>query len=283
MVHEIFKHALARTYGLVKSQHPPEGRRKWRLRALYASWPTLGSLNADGTIASDTSFESDTDPLDEFLEDDALGILIRTDFTNDEAWNTFIQKLQESQKELLSDLTGDGADAPADGNANAPVAGPSTEAADEESDSLSETPDIIKVLDATDPADRARLSNISNIAALRLFNDVDVRPTPAPPAGTKRISPPNPLIDQTGWQEIYTGKTLWIYDARSNTDECARLISQQPDFYGTATGDSWRARAAHIPELQFNMVYQGMKIDFNGMDKYDYNERTRNVAESVAL
>lgn len=48
-------------------------------------------------------------------------------------------------------------------------------------------------------------------------------------------------------------------------------------------GDSWRARVAHIPELQFNMVYQGMKIDFNGSDKYDWNERTRNLGESGTL
>lgn len=247
-----------RTYGLVKSQHPTEGRRKWRLRALYESWPTLGSISADANSVLDTSvrllsglsyllyvfivykqFETDTDPLDEFLEDDELGLVIRTDFSNDDAWNTFLQKLQDSQKELLSELTGNGADGPAEenpsANSDAPAAGPSTEGADEDSDSSSETPEIIKVLDPTDPADRARLSNISNLTALRLFNDVDVRPTPGPSAGSKRISPPNPLVDHGGWQEIYTGKTIWIYDGQSNTDECARLVSQQPDFYGTAT------------------------------------------------
>jgi len=28
---------------------------------------------------------------------------------------------------------------------------------------------------------------------------------------------------------------LWIYDAMSNQDLCARLVSKQSDFYGTAT------------------------------------------------
>jgi hypothetical protein len=127
------------------------------------------------------------------------------------------------------------------------------------------------------------LTNISNIVALRLFNDVDVRLAPSPPTGTKRISPQNPLIDQGGWQEIYTGKNLWIYDTNSNSDECVRVVGQEGDFYGTASGDSWRARASHICELQFNMSYQGLKINFNGQDRWDYNERARNLKECVTL
>jgi hypothetical protein len=144
-------------------------------------------------------------------------------------------------------------------------------------------PDIITILDPSDPIDRARFANLSNISALRVFNDVDIRPTPARPAGTKQISPQNPLIDIGGWQEIYTGKTIWIYDERSNIDDCLRLVSQTGDFYGTATGDSWRARASHICELQFSMSYQGMRIDFNGLDKWDWNERVRNLSESGVI
>lgn len=189
-------------------------------------------------------FETDSDPLDEFLEDEELGILIRTDFSDEGAWNTFVQKFQDAQKELLSELSGGGdADVPMEDvsstDAAAPVAGPSTTATtteEEDSDSDSAAaPEIITILDPSDPTDRARFTNISNLTALRMFNDVDIRPAPGPPAGSKRISPPNPLIDLGGWQEIYTGKTLWIYDTRSNTDECARLVSQQGDFYGTAT------------------------------------------------
>ncbi|KAF8198018.1 hypothetical protein BJ912DRAFT_54742 [Pholiota molesta] len=262
-LNEIFRHALARTYGLIKSQYPTEGRRKWRLRALYESWPTLGSMN-DTASFLDTSFDTDTDPMDEFLQEaELVGLVVRTDFSNDDAWDTFLQKLLDSQTDFMIDLKG-----PAD---------------DEDSDDSAELPELLLILDPTDPAYRARLSNISNLTALRLFNDVDIRPTPGPPAGSKRISPPNPLIDQDGWQEVYNGKTLWIYDGQSNTDECARLVSQEPDFYGTATGDSWRARVTHIPDLQFNMVYSEMMIGFDGLDKYDWNERTRNLAESGTL
>ena len=113
--------------------------------------------------------------------------------------------------------------------------GSPTTANDEATDSSTDAPDIVKILDPSEPADRDRLVNISNLRALRLFNDVDICPAPSPPPGTKRISPPNPLIDQGGWQEIYSGKNLWIYDLRSNTDECVRVVSQAGDFYGTAS------------------------------------------------
>ena len=76
---------------------------------------------------------------------------------------------------------------------------------------------------------------MSNLRALRLFNDVDIRPTPERPAGTKPISPPCPLIDVLGWQEIYSGKNIWIYDTLSNVDGSVRVVSQTSDFYGTAT------------------------------------------------
>lgn len=103
-----------------------------------------------------------------------------------------------------------------------------------ESDSASESlqEHIIKVIaSASDPL----FQDISNLTALRLLNDVDLRPAPSPPIGTNRIKPGNRLIDRNGLQEIYTGKTIWIYDGQSNTDGSARLVSQQGDIYGTAT------------------------------------------------
>jgi len=186
-------------------------------------------------------FDTDHDALDQLLEGDELGLVIRTDFTNHEAWNTFSQKVQVAQNELISELTGNGPGIDIDASASEDStmkeeAGPSTNAdADEEEDSDSEISDIVKILDPSDEADKIKLTNISNITALRLFNDVDIRLAPVPPAGTKRISPPNPLIDLGGWQEIYTGKNLWIYDARSNADECVRVVGQAGDFYGTAS------------------------------------------------
>lgn len=189
--------------------------------------------------------------MDEFLADGELGVLVRTDFSDEHAWESFAQKLRDAQAELVAELASGGGDVDADvpmddATPSSPVGEPSTSVAsapttdkdgdEEESDADSTTaPDIISILDPSDPAERARFNGISNLTALRLFNDVDIRTAPTPPAGIKRISPPNPLVDQGGWQEIYTGKTLWIYDARSNVDQCARLVSQEGDFYGTAT------------------------------------------------
>jgi hypothetical protein len=202
---------------------------------------TISNQNIILTTPLSGQFDTDNDPLDQLLEGDELGLIIRTDFTNHEAWNTFSQKVQVAQNELIFELTSNGPGTVIDASTSEDStmmeeAGPSTntDADEEESDSF-EISNIVKILDPLDEADKIQLTNISNIAALRLFNDVDIRPAPVPPAGTKRISPPNPLIDLGGWQEIYTGKNLWIYDARSNADECVRVVSQAGDFYGTAS------------------------------------------------
>jgi hypothetical protein len=50
-------------------------------------------------------------------------------------------------------------------------------------------------------------------------------------------------------------------------------------MYGTATGDSWRARVGHICELQVNMASGALKIDFGGLDRWDAGERQRNLRE----
>lgn len=94
---------------------------------------------------------------------------------------------------------------------------------------------LVKVVNPTLPEEQVILKDISNLRALRLFNDVDIRPCPLVPSGSKRISPPNRLVDFAGWQEIYSGVTLWIYDVRSNVDQSVRLVSAEGDVYGTAT------------------------------------------------
>lgn len=103
-------------------------------------------------------------------------------------------------------------------------------------DSDSEEPEALAFFTVVpeNPRDHPHFTNISNLTALRIFTDVSVRPAPSPLQGLKRISPGHRLVDLERMQEVYSGKTLWIYDAKSNTDQCARLVSGQGDMYGTA-------------------------------------------------
>lgn len=47
------------------------------------------------------------------------------------------------------------------------------------------------------------------------------------------------------------------------------------------SADSWRARVSSIPELQVNMSSAGMTIDFGGLDRWDFDERLRNLVEAI--
>ncbi|PPQ98439.1 hypothetical protein CVT24_004118 [Panaeolus cyanescens] len=288
MVHALFHQALVRGYDAFKLQFPNEGRRMWHLRVLNDFWKTYtpGPSIPSNDVAMDDGeppFISDIDPMDQVLEDEELGLVIRTDFTNDEAWNQFRRRLEESQKDLLQDLRGEQQEEPEKNTpGNSQSSQPLLAEGDQESDSSDEFPDFIKVIDPQSEEDRAKVKDISNIRALRLFNDVDIRICPPAPKETTKV-PPNPLIGLHGLQEFYSGKNLWIYDSKSNADECVRVVSQTGDVYGTASGDSWRARGSHICELQFGMVYQGLRIDFNGLDRWDYEERVRNISECMTI
>ena len=52
------------------------------------------------------------------------------------------------------------------------------------------------------------------------------------------------------------------------------------DRHDPRRADSWRARVGHICDLQINMC-NGMKINFGGLDGWDYNERRRNLTDVV--
>jgi len=221
--------------------------------------------------------------MDHLLDDEELGVVIRTDYSNEDAWSNFVKKLQRAEVEFVESTQEPEADTEGTDEVVATndrmAIDPSSADSDDSSDEMS----IIKIIDPTTPEERGILHDISNLTALRLLNDVDIRPSPDRPPGTKPISPPNPLVDQGGWQEIYFGKNIWIYDSRSNLDECVRVISQAGDIYGTATGDSWRARVTHICELQFHMSRLGLKVDFGGLDRWDYGERQRNLKEAAII
>ncbi|TBU56415.1 hypothetical protein BD310DRAFT_1040553 [Dichomitus squalens] len=302
---------LAEHYGATKARYPGEGRRRWRLRVAEAFW-TLSPEHKSSYLASisqsplsaesveDADFATDDDPLDD-ISDNApgLGILLRTDYTDEGAWQAFYARLQDAEAEFASEPPADLPDENTTGASEGPSAahGAASSSTDAEGDSAMDDEDadgeegdggegaaspFFFVVNATSPDERARLTGISNLTALRLLNDVDVRRAPAPPAGTKRIRPPNRLVDHDGWQEVYSGKTVWVYDDKSNQDQCVRLVSQKgAAMYGTATGDSWRARVSHICELQVNLATGAMTIDFGGLDRWDYAERARNLEEAV--
>ena len=173
--------------------------------------------------------------MDHLLDDEELGIVIRTDYSNEDAWSHFVKKLRESEVEFVEstqepEADTEGSDTVATTNDSMAI-DPSSADSDDSSDEMS----TIKIIDPTTPEGRALLHDISNLTALRLLNDVDIRPSPDRPPGTKPTFPPSPLVDQGGWQEIYFGKNIWIYDSRSNLDECVRVVSQVGDVYGTAT------------------------------------------------
>lgn len=171
-------------------------------------------------------FEEDLDPFDEIVDGTAGGLLVRTDFTEENAWLQFLAKFRAAENEIKQDT--------AETN---PEHNPDVE---KENDDGSESGDesdapLIRIVNPSTPDDQVVLLNISNFRALCLLNDVNVRAAPTHPPETKRISPPNRLVDRHGWQQVFSGPTLWIYDSKSNSDQCLRLVGSEGDVYGTAT------------------------------------------------
>jgi len=233
-------------------------------------------------VTPEEDFTQDDDPFDSLLDGPELGILVRTDYSNDDAWDMFCTTLRAAEQGLAeaSKRTESEEVAIAESNQAMSTSEERVDDSDSDMESLDGPPSpIIKILDPS-PLDRPVYNDMSNLSALRLFNDVDIRQAPAPPTGSTPIQPSNRLIDHGGWQEIYSGMTIWIYDGQSNIDQSIRLVSQEGDVYGTATGDSWRVQASHICELQFDMSFLGMKINFGGLDRWDFVERQRNLNEA---
>ena len=148
-------------------------------------------------------------------------------------------RLQDGEKEFAdAKNTADANEAAVDGSSPV-VSTPSTEDQEMEGGDSDEDDDestsIFKIVNASSPQERALLTDISNLTALRLLTDVDIRPSPPVPEGSSRLKYPNKLVDYDGWQEVYSGKHLWIYDTKSNSDQCVRLISHAGETYGTAT------------------------------------------------
>jgi hypothetical protein len=189
----------------------------------------------DSISLANADFVTDSDPWDEpTLNIPEIGILVRTDYTNEDAWQAFYARLKEAERELAS------SDLEADNMASdEPQIQPSQgEAMQEDGESSSDDEGlgpIFKIINPQSSEGRAQFASLSNLSVLRLLNDMDIRLAPTPPASVKRIKPPNQLVDFDGWQEVYNGKTLWIYDATSNVDQCVRMVGQSGNMYATAT------------------------------------------------
>ncbi|TFK54307.1 hypothetical protein OE88DRAFT_1806062 [Heliocybe sulcata] len=297
----LFARLCVNRYAAIKANHPGEGRRKLKLR-IAEEFFNLSQEDkkkaAQDLPAFDPNvpyeFLSDGDPSDAIsTQPPGEGIIVRTDYSDADAWNTFCAELVEVKNDLLSDSPED-AEPDAEGEEEDDHDAMDEDEDDEDdedelqpSSSANEAPFMFHILSLGSPSDHSSASSpiTSNLSALRLLNDVSLRAAPLPAfgSGIKRIKPPNRLIDHDGWQEIYLGKTIWVYDAQSNRDGCVRLVSQKSADapYGTATGDSWRVRASHIPELQLNIASGSIKIDFGGLDSWNYEERQRNLQEAT--
>ena len=189
-------------------------------------------------------FSTDADPWDADSRNRLeMGLVVRTDYGDEDAWGRFCTRLMEAEIEFAS--------APEDGDEEMAEDVPEStgqssaqaednamqEDDDESSDEEDSDPPapIFYIINPSTPTSRAALTGISNLAALRLLNDLEIRPAPKPPADTKPIKDANRLVDHDGWQEVYSGKQIWVYDAKSNTDGCVRVVNQSGDMYGTAT------------------------------------------------
>lgn len=200
--------------------------------------------------------------MDEEIGEEAhgSGILLRTDYSDEAAWQTFLEKLHEGEMEFSSPTTPqsdeeedeeDSQDEEMDDDPQPPTLSTIVDAAaqqgeDEEMEGGTESenrlgnvqlpPPIFRIINLPETSPLRQLfTSISNLGSLRLLNDVCIRHSPMPPHGTKRIKPPHRLIDKDGLQEIYRGKRIWIYDTRSTLDQSVRVVGQQSGIYGTAT------------------------------------------------
>lgn len=186
--------------------------------------------------------EMDGMPLgtDEFADDisdttdaNVMGVVVRTDCTDDAAWSQFVEKLLDAEREFMSPLDDDLEASSGSAGSSKQV---DTDDADSDESSGSELDSSFVFLDPPAGSSfRQKLLGMSNLAALRLLNDVDVARKPMPSQGTQSYSLQHRLIGLDGFVERYRGPLVWVYDSRSNTDGAARVISQQSESVESAT------------------------------------------------
>ncbi|KAG8716402.1 hypothetical protein FRC11_013385 [Ceratobasidium sp. 423] len=259
-------------YVNARSNKPNAGRRHLKLKVVEQFWTLDKTQKGEqiknaAKIEEPTSFDPGSDPYDiPNLKDSRVvgtrGIIVRTHLDpNDEpAWNAFLATLERLERESLADISnvqmesdGDSEDEEADQNEDDEMAEAGPPPITYESDAIFTVIDPVK--QGTYYALQVRLSNASNIALLRLFNDVSIAPSLSPPDDMpKRIKPGHRLIDEDGFQVHLADRgRIWVWDQQSAKDQTLRLVSPQVSVYGDATGDSWRVKVAHIWELQLHL------------------------------
>lgn len=215
----------------------------WRLSADERQ--RLAALAADA--ASRTALAVAVDAIDADADSsdvpEGMGIVVRADYADEDAWRAFCMALKDAEAELYApDAAQEGPDAEASG-------APGDEGDEDDSDSDEEmdaaepesatasTPSLALFTLVSPPpgsAARARLAGLSNIAALRLYTDADVTVAPARPRGAAS-APASRLIALDGCVEVYRGPPVWVYDAQSNANRSVRLVSPRGAGYGDAT------------------------------------------------
>lgn len=194
-----------------------------------------------------------------------MGIVVRADYSDENAWNNFLEKLTDAEEEFVSEL----AQKPEEDNEDEKMDEDAPEG--QASNSDPNAVNIVNIMDEDDEEDGeeqeeeegedsagssptpifaifnpspesglhallASKGSPSNLTILRLLTDVNVQRAPVPPPDVKRIKPSNRLVDSHQWQEVYKGKGIWVYDARSNQDQTVRVVSLEgSSSYGTAT------------------------------------------------
>ncbi|KAF8717761.1 Tryptophan synthase beta subunit-like PLP-dependent enzyme, partial [Rhizoctonia solani] len=299
-------------YVNARSNKPHVGRRQLKLEVVEQFW-TLNKAQKHEQISSamkmevPASFELGPDPYDILnLKDSRIigtrGIVVRThlDSKDEPTWNAFLTTLEDLERKSFGDLPDAQMESDSDSDEEEEEEGQgegeetSQRNEDEEMADAGSKP-ICYESDAlftiVDPVNkevyhtlRNKLSNASNITLLRLFNDASIAPSPSlSDNAPKRIKPGHRLIDEDGFQEVYNGGRIWVWDYQSTKDQTLRLISPQVFVYGDATGDSWRVKATHMWELQLN-IDNGMRIDFSGGVGvgWDMNERARTDQDFIS-
>ncbi|KAF9517012.1 hypothetical protein BS47DRAFT_1390322 [Hydnum rufescens UP504] len=188
------------------------------------------------------------------------GIIVRTDFSQDASWTSFLNSVLTSEREGMRDLLVESRDQQQETNSTSALDSEgeeddSEEEEEEESDTIhvdeeqgTSASSAFVIIDPSSPSSSPQIAalarlllNCSNLTLLRLFADIDIIPClPVPPGEQRRKvnyskGASARLVDSHGLHEIYNGPLIWVYDTKSNTDGCARLVSGRPSSYGTAT------------------------------------------------